>query len=170
MQDGVYAETLVKRKMQAWAGLVMVFMILGILFAVTLIIIGQGLIGGIAAVVVGISIFLFYRFLKVEYEFIFVTDELQVDRIYNQSLRKAGPRITIGDIESVEPMREGFVEEQRKNPNVVIQDFLSHLDAGTPYVVRYSKNGKMYCLLFEPSAELLAVMKRMGPRKVQIIQ
>lgn len=92
MAEGIYAETLVKRKMAWWAVLAYVAMGLGIFVSLLLIITGTYMmIGGIMAAVVGIVIFITWRFLKVEYEYIFVTDELQIDRIYSGESRKKGP-------------------------------------------------------------------------------
>ena len=168
MADGVYAETYVKRKMAWWAVLAYVAMCLGIMIALSLIITGvYMLVGGVMIVIVGILFFITWRFLRVDYEYIFVTDELQVDKIYSGETRKKGPRVTIGDTERMEKTTREEMKKQ-KDGGAVIEDFTSREKNAEIYALRYSKNGEVHYLLLEPGEKLLATMARISPSKIKI--
>lgn len=168
MADGIYAETLVKRKMTWWGILGYILMGIGVFCAALFIVIGEFMIGGILVVVVGITIFILWRFLKVEYEYVFVTDELQIDRIYSGETRKKGPRITMSNIESVDYATEEVIRKLKEDSAIKIQDFTSHEKETVIYVIRSADQNGAVATLFEPSEKLLATMERVSPRKVHI--
>lgn len=168
MAEGIYAETLVKRKMAWWAVLAYVAMGLGIFVSLLLIITGTYMmIGGIMAAVVGIVIFITWRFLKVEYEYIFVTDELQIDRIYSGESRKKGPRVTLGEMEWVRKTNREEVKRWKANGGIV-EDFTSGEKGKEIYAVSSGKNGQVRYILFEPNEKLISLMERVSPSKVKM--
>jgi hypothetical protein len=166
MNEGCYAETLVKRKMTAGAILGMIGM--SLLVTAGLVLTFMNRFGVFALVAAVLVIFIFYRFLRVEYEYIFVTGELQVDRIYSGSVRKAGPRIDITNVERVERIADEALKELKSRPKGEVLDYTSHIGDPEIYVVRYHDNMGSKFLLFEPDEKLLKTMWRSAPSKVKI--
>lgn len=166
MNEGCYAETLVKRKMTAGAILGMIGMI--VLLTAGLLFTFVNKYGVFLLVVSAIVVFIFYRFLRVEYEYIFVTGELQVDRIYSGSVRKAGPRIDITNMERVEKITEEALKELKSRPKGEVLDYTSHIGEPEIFVIRYHDNMGGKYLLFEPDEKLLKTMWRSAPSKVKI--
>lgn len=165
--EGVYAETLVKRKMKGWAIAVYGLMALAVAATVVMILIGQLFLGGVMLVGFGIAIFIFWRFLKSEIEYIFVTDELQVDTIFSGETRKKGPRMTMNDIEEVKPVNAQDIAQFKKTPGLVVEDFTSGSKDAKVYSVKYAKVDSYRILLFEPDEKLLNTMWRVRPSKVK---
>lgn len=165
MSDGCYAESIVKRKMTGKAILALVGLILAATAALVFTLVSRW--GVLALVAVAIVIFISYKFLRVEYEAIFVTGELQIDKIYSESVRKKGPRVDMSDIQSVEEMNEAQLENAKRDAKIVIEDYTSHQkDAGQAYTVIYNQKGAQHYLLFEPTEKMLRTMWRTAPSKV----
>ena len=166
MNDGCYAETLVRRKMTTGAILGMIGMTLFATAGLFLTFLNR--FGVFVLVAAAIVIFIFYRFLRVEYEYIFVTGELQVDRIYSGSVRKAGPRIDVTNMERVEKVTDEALKELKSRPKTELLDYTSHVGTPEIYVIRYHDNAGSKFLLFEPDEKLLKTMWRTAPSKVKI--
>lgn len=164
MMEDCYAESSVKRKAGAREALMLAAMILAVLGAITLTFFSKWGILLLAAVV--LVIILTYKFIKVEYETIFVGGEIQIDRIYSQENRKKGPRVDLGDVETVEPWTEALQNEVKRQQDVKIEDYSSHSDSPNVYAVRYHDKGARKCLLFEPSEKMLKLMYRISPSKI----
>lgn len=141
---------------------------IGAFAAALFIVIGQLLVGGILVVVAGIAIFLFWRYMKVEYEYVFVTDELQIDMIYSGASRKKGPRIPMSNVETVEYVSLEQMKKLREDNRVKLQDYTSREENHVTYMVRSANQEGTVVTLIEPSEKMLALMERVSPRKVHI--
>ncbi|MBR4768813.1 MAG: hypothetical protein IK088_07545 [Lachnospiraceae bacterium] len=166
MMEDCYAESNVKRKSGAREALILASMILGVLVSITVIFLSKWGILLLAAVI--LVIIFTYRYVKVEYETIFVGGEIQIDKIYSGETRKKGPRVDLSNAETVEQATESFLETIRKNPEVKIEDYSSHTDNPNKYAVLFNEKGARKCLLFEPSDKMLKLMYRISPSKVKV--
>ncbi|MBO4412174.1 MAG: hypothetical protein J5794_08330 [Lachnospiraceae bacterium] len=164
--EGCYAESGVSRKMKPAAVLALIGMTALITGSLLLTLVNQW--GALLLAASVIAAFIFYRYLRVEYEYIFVTGELQIDKIYSGSVRKPGPRVDMSDVESVEPVKEEALANAKASGRVKIEDYTSHRDEYPAYMVVYrGKEGVSY-LLFEPNENMLKTMWRHSPSKVRI--
>ncbi|MBP5224513.1 MAG: hypothetical protein J6Z38_02910 [Lachnospiraceae bacterium] len=165
MDENSYAEVLVPRKTEAWVIPAMigtgVLLFLAFLLALSIQWGWVAIIAVITAIAVG------WRYVKVEYEYIFVIDELTVTKVYSGVKRKKGPKLDMHMLEIMEPYREGMEQQIRQNPSAVLEDYTSHQTGDPVYVLRYSDEGKMHFLLIEPTARLLNAMWRAAPSKVK---
>ncbi|MBQ9910216.1 MAG: hypothetical protein IJM50_01825 [Lachnospiraceae bacterium] len=165
MDETNYAEVIVPRKTESWVIPAMIgtgiLLFLSFLLAVSIQWGWVAIIAVITAIAVG------WRYVKVEYEYIFVIDELTVTKIYSGVKRKKGPKIDMHSMESMEPFREGMEEQIKQNPSAVLEDFSSHQTGDPVYVIRYATEGKTHFLLLEPTERLLNVMWRAAPSKVK---
>ena len=165
MNDGCYAESIVKRKM-TWKA---VLALLGFIAAGTaaLLFTFANRWGVLALVAVALLVFIFYKYLRVEYEAIFVTGELQIDRIYSESVRKKGVRVDMSDVRCVEKATEEAIANAKRDPKVRIEDYSSHMAGANVYAVTYNLKGETHYLLFEPTDKMLRTMWRVSPSKVK---
>ena len=166
MQEGCYAECVVKRKMTAGAILGLIGMTAFITAGLLLTLAYKW--GAFVLVAAAILAFIFYRFLRVEYEFIFVTGELQVDRIYSGAVRKKGPRIDITSTESVEKITEERYRELKRQGKPKVVDYTSGMKDTEIYELVYSDGSGLHSFLFEPDEKLLKTMWKTAPSKVHI--
>ena len=121
--------------------------------------------GVVVMVIAALLIFIFYKFLRVEYEYIFVTGEFQVDRIYSGAVRKKGPRVDMSSVESVGPVEEERISRADRK---AVLDFSSHQRDVIVYEIVFRDNDGQKFLLFEPNEKLLRTMWRYSPSKVRL--
>ena len=105
MNEDIYAEWLVKRKSPAYLPLIYVGAAILTIIAVYLMISYK--FGFIAFIIAAFGIYIGRRYLSVEYEYIFVTSELSIDRIFSQAFRKNALTIDMNMVESVERPEPG---------------------------------------------------------------
>lgn len=168
MNDGCYAEGIVRRRMSVGSIVAMIGMIVLVTAGLLLTLVNRW--GVILLVLSAILVFIFYKYLRVEYEYIFVTGEFQVDKIYSGSVRKKGPRIDMSSVERVERANEERIRDARASGNVRVQDFTSHEKDADSYMIVYRGNTGQCILLFEPNEKLLKTMWRNAPSKVVLPQ
>ena len=166
MNDDIYAEWLVKRKDTWWTLPVKVGMIIAAMIAFLLMVKYSW--GFLIMVAVGLAVFYFWRFLKVEYEYVFVTNELSVDRIYSQQIRKTAVTVQMHDVESVEETNVDQNRTRLADNNLKYEDFSSGEKDAKTYTMIYSANGASHLLICEPDEKLLKAMWRCSPSKVHI--
>ncbi|MGI6106778.1 MAG: DUF6106 family protein [Lachnospiraceae bacterium] len=165
MNQDIYAEWLVKRKTPAWVPLAWVLFIFA-LFA-SLIFTMTNQFGFIAFVLVIIAFYFIRMRFKVEYEYIFVTNELSIDRILSQSSRKRMTTISMSDVEKVVPFGSHDLDFIKNNPTVKPVDYTSadKKNDMNKYAIIYSKGGQQV-VYFEPNEHILKCMKQAAPHKV----
>ncbi len=164
-----YVECLVQRKSPAYAflvkAIVWILIVLSFLIAMTsfFVIITVTILLGVAAA------FLFPTF-NVEYEYVFLGDELHVDVIYNKSKRKNKGKYLMSRVDIVAMKNSAeirpFLQKPGASKNTV--DFTTKTGDGAVYAMVYSDGNKQEIILFEPSEKLLDAMRYAAPRKVVI--
>ncbi|MBQ5446270.1 MAG: hypothetical protein IIT48_06350 [Lachnospiraceae bacterium] len=101
----------------------------------------------------------------VEYEYSFLSGELQIDRICGKARRKACYKIEMNKVEAV--AKEGSPElEQFERQNYKYKDYSSLEDTDRRYVVFERKDKELVKIIFEPNEEIVNDMKTFAPRKV----
>ena len=165
MDENSYAEVLVPRKTKGWVIPAMIGT--GILAFGSVILALSMQWGWVAIIAVITAIFVGWRYIREEYEYIFITDELNVTTIYSENTRRKGPKVSMSNVEIMERFNEGMLEQIRRNPNAVLEDYSSHMTGEPVYYVKYSDAGKTHYLLLEPTDRLLNAMWRSAPGKVK---
>lgn len=163
MYEDCYAECLIKRKRSTASVLGFIGLLVLVIAAFLLILTSPG-IGAVVFVAAGICVFIFYRYLRVEYEYIFVQGELQTDRIYSESVRKKGPRIDFSCVTSVEPLTPNRMASLNRTKT---EDYSSHYKDHPKYIITYEQAGPTKYFIFEPDANLLEKMARAFPSKIK---
>jgi len=166
MNDDIYAEWLVKKKDTKLAPLF--YLAAGILILLCLVLMTKSSWASIGLVAVVIGIMFGKRFLKVEYEYVFVTNELAVDRIYGQESRKTIRKVEMSKVESVEPTDPNRNSTAIEQKGVTLLDYSSGEKDAKTYTISFADQNGRFLMVFEPNEKLLRAMWRCSPSKVHI--
>ena len=166
MNDDVYAEWLVARKSSPLRIPLMILMGAAVLVSLLLLFVNSWF--SLLLVAVIIAVVFFSRYLKVEYEYTFITNELQIDAIYSQQMRKNKKKNEMSSIEYMEPTNEERNKNLLSGKTVQFEDFSSGEKGRETWTIRYSGGGKQNLLVFEPNEKMVRVMWRCAPNKVQM--
>lgn len=164
MNQDIYAEWLVKRKTPGYVYIAVPAVVLACLIGLFLAFFTQW--GVIATVLIFVGCYFLVRTFKVEYEYVFVTNELDIDRILNQSRRKRAYRLQMENVELVAPWESHELDNFRNNPGFKLVDVSSGYAKHKRYGIVYSESGNNTLFIFEPNDRILDVMHRCSPRKV----
>ena len=99
------------------------------------------------ALVLGIVDYIFIPKLSVEFEYLYVNGELDIDRIYSQSRRKRAASYELSNMEILAP-------------------YQSEGQGHKPYAFVISKDNAMQMVIFEPDEVMLKDIRNRAPRKV----
>ena len=166
MNNDIYAEWLVKRKKSPltvpfYIGIVLLFLI-G--FYVSVI----SPFGFVALLAAAAAAYFGSARLHVEYEYVFVTNELAIDRILSQRTRKRMKKLDIQKIEKMASMKSHEFDYIKGNNQVKVVDFSSGKADANTYGIAYSDENGKFVYVIEPNDNLLKCMKSAAPRKVTI--
>ena len=160
-----YSEWLVKRKPPVYAIAVKAVMIVLCIFSVFLAL--TTVLGVIALLVVGgISYFVFQN-MNLEYEYLYVNGELDVDKIMSKTKRKRVASIEMEKVELVAPLKSHELDYYRNNKGIKIVDYSSGEEDHDIYAIILNGEKGMQMIYFEPNNIILKDMRRIAPRKVK---
>ncbi len=162
----MYAECLVKRKSPAYTMLLKIVM--GIICVIAFFLSITPLLGVFGVVILFAAIagtYFVFRNSEVEFEYLYVTNSLSVDRIYGKSKRKKAWEGSMNDIQIVAPT--GSTEARdHETGNIKVLDFSSHMPGVKTYTLISQSGGERTKIIFEPDEKLLRCMRMTAPRKV----
>lgn len=117
----------------------------------------------VPVIVIAAVVFLIRR-LDVEYEYLYVNGDLDIDKIMHKAKRKRVFSTNIGNMELLAP--EG-ADELNQYRNARIVDLSSGMADAKRYVLVVAENGQVTRLVFEPNETIIEGMFLMAPRKVK---
>ena len=100
---------------------------------------------------------------KVEYEYLYVDKELQIDRITNQSKRKKMETLDLNQLEILAPIRSHELDSYRRRGGTTL-DYSSGEEDHNPQKYMLVVGDKK--VIFEPTPELVKTIHMFAPRKV----
>ncbi len=158
-----YAEQLIKRRTPVYA-----YVLTGVLGAVTAVTVFFALTTGVLAVILmflaGFVTYLSYRNTNVEFEYLFVSGQLSVDKILGKAKRKKAFECSMEEIQIVAPA-DSYVLNDYKNIAKTL-DFSSHMEHAKVYVAIVQEKGEQTKVLLEPGEKMLGYMRQTSPRKI----
>lgn len=158
-----YTEHLIKRKTPPYAPL-----ITGVMIFLTLICTYLALTTNVFAValmfVSGFLTYIVHRNSKVEYEYLFVNNQLTIDTILGKSKRVKSWEGTMEQVEVIAPS-DHYTLKDHSGTNRKKLDFSSQTGART-YTIMYQSNGTKQEIIIEPSENLLKCFRQTAPRKL----
>lgn len=119
-----------------------------------------GILAPVAMIVLDVIVF---QRLKVEYEYLFVNGDLDIDKIMNKSRRKKMFSANVADVELLAPVDAA---ELRQFQNARIYDFTSGTGQAKEYALIVSGQGELKKIVFEPNDMIIEGFFLMVPRKV----
>lgn len=159
-----YAEWLVKRKTP-----VISYVINGAMVVVTAICVFLALttniVGIIAMFLAGGATYILMRNSNVEYEYLYVTGQLSIDRIYGRSKRKKAWESSMEEIQIIAPA-DSYVLKDYENSNTKTMDFTSGEPGNKVYAVISNSKGQSTKALIEPNDKMIKCFRQSAPRKV----
>lgn len=163
MDNEAYAEWLVKRKSPAFAVPLKAVMVAlcaaGLFLALTT------MLGIIALVLAVAAAYFVFRSLSIEYEYLFVTGQLTIDKIMGRSRRKKMWEGSMDEIQMIAPA-DSYVLKDYENSNMKLLDFSSHEAHARVFAMICRSGGETVKILFEPNEKMLRCFKMTSPRKV----
>lgn len=113
-------------------------------------------------IMIALDVFIFGR-LKVEYEYLFVNGDLDIDKIMNKAKRKKVFSASVKDMEFFAP---ADAVELRQYQNARTYDFSSGSSQAKRYAMVISGNGELKKVIIEPNDTIVEGLYMMAPRKV----
>ncbi len=156
-----YVEQLVKRKSKIVAKVVLVAVTL-MLYALGIFVMMIALIP--AAIMTVADVFLMRR-LDVEYEYLYVNGDLDIDKIFSKRTRKKAYEVNMKDLIVLAVSGQ---PELRQYENVKAYDFSSGYKDYRVCEMVVERSGEKERIIFEPNEAIIEGIKRIAPRKVFI--
>lgn len=123
----------------------------------------------VAAVIVGCVAFLYLiPRLEVEFEYLYVNGELDVDVIYSRQKRKKAGSFDVNDLEILAPERSHALDAYR-NKNLKVRDFTSRREGAKVYLLVFNTDKGQEIVKAELNEIILNDMRRLAPRKVNLV-
>lgn len=165
--DDLYSEWIVKRKTPVWAFPIKIMMML---FTIVLFLIALGRAMWLLIIIAAAFGYLTYFIglnLDLEYEYLFVKGELDIDKIMGKQTRKKCLVLDMDQIDVIAP-EDSYALDAFKNDSYKKMDFSSRIAEHKKYVIYGNYKNQKVCVLFEPSEQMLQDMKNSSPRKVNL--
>ena len=131
-------------------------LILGLFGAPTMFLIGM---------VLGVAGYLLYLNTELEFEYLFMSKELTVDRIKAKSRRKRVMEFDMQRVEIVAPENSHRLDSY-KNRNMKVMNFSTGNHGEIPYVMIYNGGQEMVKVMLEPNPDLTKCFEMTIPRKI----
>ncbi len=165
MRD-VYVEWLVKRQRTLTDRLIRIATMFLSVFSVFMVIMTAELLVMIVAVAICVLTYFAYGRTDVEYEYIYVTGELAIDRIMSKSRRKRIETLDTSRIEVVAPLNSPHLDGH-KHKKYKECDYSSGVQTPNSHIfVMYHAEGKK--IILEPNRDLIVALRDNLPHKVHM--
>ena len=105
--------------------------------------------------------------LDLEFEYLYVNGELDIDKIMSKVKRKRVGSFDISKAEMVAPVKSHELDYYRQSKDLKVVDCSSGDDHANVYGMVIKDEKGMKLVLFEPNQEILNDMRRIAPRKVK---
>lgn len=159
--DDFYTEQLIKKQTDAKDILKKVGLIaLTVLSVLLVFVIPVGIILPVVMIVIDV---LMFRNLNVEYEYVFVNGDLDIDKIMNKARRK---RMFSVDADQMELLAPAGAVELMQYKKIKTYDYTSGKENAEIYVLIASNKGEKCKILFEPNETIVEGFFVKAPRKV----
>ncbi len=119
--------------------------------------------GLILAVVCGVACYFLSLYSSVEYEYLYVDKELQIDRILAKSNRKRMETLDLNQLEILAPLRSHELDSYRSRQGKTL-DYSSGKESQESCKYMLVVGEKQ--IIFEPTEELVKAIRMFAPRKV----
>ncbi len=121
----------------------------------------------LVTVAVGVGCFFIFPRLHLEYEYLFVNGDLDIDMILNQAKRKSVKSFHLEQVDIIAPENSHRLDYYRQNTAMKLLDYSSGDPSHKRYMMIVREENQGACkVLLEPDEEMTAVLKQAAPGKV----
>ncbi|MDD3279427.1 MAG: DUF6106 family protein [Lachnospiraceae bacterium] len=161
----LYTEVLVQKKFTGKDMAIKVGLIfLTVLLAVAgLLIIPWFLIGAVA---LGVVDYIFIPRLSVEFEYLYVNGELDIDKVFSRAKRKKAGRYDLSKMEIMAPANSHRLDSYNNNSAIKLVDYSSGMEDAKVYAMIIPAEKELQKVMFEPNDVMLQDIRMKLPRKV----
>ena len=123
-----------------------------------------------AVVLLGLCLFNYFKFpsFRLEFEYLYVNGELDVDKIMSRSTRKRAGSYDMEKMELIARWDSHEMDYYRNGQKEKVTDFSSGRKDADIYAMVYGSEKGTEIILFEPDEAILQDIQRIAPRKVHI--
>ncbi|MBQ3706252.1 MAG: hypothetical protein II888_07330 [Clostridia bacterium] len=114
---------------------------------------------------VAVYIFFFHDRLLTEYEYTFTNGALDFAEVYNNKKRKSLGSLNVKTVDAFGKVSSGSFQRYLKMPDVKRMNWFLNRDAELYYFF-FSKDNNKKMIIFEPSEEMVSMVKQYIPRGV----
>ena len=118
----------------------------------------------LAAVGAGVATWYISTGLDLEYEYLYVNGDIDIDKIMNKQRRKRAASYSFETLELIAPSDSHELDQYRSR--AAEKDFTSGVPGTKSYTAVYTADGGLQMVKLELDQELIADIRRMAPRKV----
>ena len=162
-----YAETIIRKKMSTGTLFYRIFVVL---FAVFISIGFYLFLQSLAAIIILFIGYVAYRIFRgtdLEYEYLYVNGQLDIECIYSKKKRKPAKSFNFDKLEVMAPLKHQKVLAYDHRTDLRDFNFTSGYEGRNIYVaILVGQTGKLGRLYFEPSEEMVKAMYAHTPSKV----
>lgn len=120
----------------------------------------------LGAVGLGVACYFIIPRTDLEYEYLFVNGELDIDMIMSKSKRKKAKTVNLIDSDLIAPVDSRRMEYYNGNNRMKEFDYSSGKKENKKFAVIFREEGESCRLLFEPDEEMIQAIKKSAPNKV----
>lgn len=122
----------------------------------------------VVALALGIVDYLFLPNFDLEYEYLYVNGELDIDKIMSKQKRKRVARYDMKNVEIIAPQKSHELDSHKNNKNLKVRDFSSGEENAKIFGMVVKGDKGMELVYFEPSEAILKDIQRIVPRNVKL--
>ncbi|OUO78885.1 hypothetical protein B5F53_09415 [Blautia sp. An249] len=119
----------------------------------------------IPAVLLGAGSYFVYQRTDLEFEYLYVNGDLDIDKIMAKVKRKKGESLNMSQTEIVAPVGSHRLDSYKRG-SVQVKDYSSGNPSHKRYAVIYRGDGQTREIIIEPDEDLIQKMKYSAPGKV----
>lgn len=119
---------------------------------------------------VGMCVLDYFKFptFDLEFEYLYVNGELDIDKIISRQKRKRADSFDMGHVEIIAPQSSHELDCYRQDSRIKIKDYSSGRADANVFAMIVSRENQTEMILIEPDEVILKDMKRIAPGKVKL--
>lgn len=134
------------------------------MLTVVFVVIGMVFIPGLlVAIVTGVAAYFTYMNADIEYEYLYLDKEINIDKVLAKSKRKKAAVYDVERMEVLAPVKSYHLDAYRNREMKTVDYSSGSAEEDKKYMMVYEGNLK---IILEPSAEMVRAIQMVAPRKV----
>lgn len=120
----------------------------------------------IAALLAGVAAYFIMPYTDIEFEYLLVSGEMDVDRVLAKTKRKKAGSFSIREADIIAPLHSHRLDYYNSNEKIKTVDYSSGNDEHMRYAVITRKDNELCRIIIEPDEKMIHTMQQSAPSKV----